>query len=168
MQSQTLVHINHIHDECWSAHKLSISSERASKELLASRNHDMHVLFLPRGRVTRPGTVCKLPAVISQRLLGSYHHRTYAEPVTYNYLSKLIYICTISPDEAEYADVLPIKRVSAMSYLCLLRSSRYSRRLNCVDEWNNNIWIQSLYVIPYHVSFLLFRSGPYVLYFIQH
>lgn len=58
----------------------------------------------------------------------------YAEPVTYNYRSKLIYICTISPDEAEYADILPIKRVSATSYRCLLRSSRHSCRVNCVDE----------------------------------
>lgn len=152
MQSQTFVHINHIYDECWSVHKLSISSEKACRQLLASRNHDMHVLFLPRGRVTRSGTVCKLPAVILQRLLGSYH-RMYAEPVTYSYLSKSIYICTYSPDEAEYVDVLPIRRVSAVSYLCPLPEHQdfhvKSNVLNTKYACNT-------------VSrfFLSFRSGP--------
>lgn len=33
----------------------------------------------------------------------------YPELVTYNYLDRLIYICTHSLDEAEYAEILPIK-----------------------------------------------------------
>lgn len=46
----------------------------------------------------------------------------YAELVTYKYPSKLIYICPSSPDEAEYADILPIKRASA---ICVSLNSQY-------------------------------------------